>query len=1268
MQKTFSGTSRLIAAFASALPLALSLVAFAASVSFGGTVDTTPPTITAVATPPPNANGWNRTNVTVKFVCADTESGIKTCPTAKIVSADGANQVVTAIAIDKAGNTATLSVTLNIDKTAPLVSAVRSPDANADGWTNGPIVVSFSATDALSGLAPGTLTAPITFATDARKTAIGHATDLAGNIGTVKLPGINIDLRAPVITATLSPAPSGNGFRNAPVTVHFTCTDPLSGIATCPPDQVFASDGKNQTVSGTATDKAGNSRTVTKSFSIDQTPPTITVALTPAPNAAGWNQSAVTGHFTCSDGGSGIAVCPPNQVISTEVASQLVAGTVKDRAGNTAAAVATVRIDMTPPVIAIATPGVVGTPNVTVTGTLTDALSGIASATFAGQPITVHADGTFSHGPVALTDGVNTFALTATDNAGHTRLEPWSVTREQPQQQCTNRVQDPGFESGVSGFYAQDARNHVTQNGVAPLEGSHSLRVEINSWGDNVWWDHAFGGTASRLRVSAHFRSDLASSSKLKLCAAAYYADDTGNIVLHCTDVPGTIGDKGVIDAVLELDSARALHTVNILMFQEGSQPLQLTIDEAIACLDVVTDDGGGGGDGGGGDGGGGGEEPPPPPPPPGCPAAGGNPDESASGPFADGVTVHLTRTFAGGDRISFGVPVPPGVHLTDVSTTRVLRLGAPLDASVREILAFQDRCGARTAIRAVQIQFDASLMTGNEMDVDVVWRGTTGAAPGTTMVPYGDDRVSIAAPETVNTTVRTIASVGGVNTLVEAPPVLKTLFTAREPHVLATFPDSYLASTGILGQQVTSAEAHQPQFGGLAFLSDAMSAFALSSMYDLGYALNPDPESVVDPVVNFEGWLYDRCTTYLTAFVHTNDARFLREAYRSCRYYASKINLTGADRGIFSGKPDPDAKYSHLRGLYAYYALTGDELALDAGTAIADLWYADPIFVLPYRAGHTRGSDRIWTERLLGTSFEGLYYGHRLTGQSKYLYAFDQMFDTAYRHITGDATALAAINPGIPVAFPPQNCFIHTAEQHSEGNGDQPWCSIWMSELTIDALLRYEEQTGDARASEVFVRLARYLRDVGSAYFNSGNDNNLDDTFMNPSIPYDAAAGENIRRLVPLYGSGLGPDLVRRNFGEYEDFLHCTDATALTAVALRALKVHGGYDENPIGPFASEGASILQLHHEFAACAKLTFVGDTRSRRDPRVWTSAQLAPGVGNPATFIRQNKIGYPVGNLSPQRKLSWWFNMSMLQFGLLTEAGITVPVLTPGIIQP
>ncbi len=93
-----------------------------------------------------------------------------------------------------------------------------------------------------------------------------------------------------------------------------------------------------------------------------------------------------------------------------------------------------------------------------------------------------------------------------------------------------------------------------------------------------------------------------------------------------------------------------------------------------------------------------------------------------------------------------------------------------------------------------------------------------------------------------------------------------------------------------------------------------------------------------------------------------------------------------------------------------------------------------------------------------------------------------------------------------------------------------------------------------------------------------------------------------------------------------------------------------------------------MALHDEFAACARATFEEDSRPRRDPAAWTSAELAAGLAAPATFIANNLIGYPKYPTSPQRKLSWWFNMSLLQFGLLADAGVKVPALAPGRVQP
>src|SRR5439155_1107438 len=112
-------------------------------------LDTQPPTISASRSPGPNSNGWNNTAVTVSFSCGDQgPSGIKSCPSASTLSGDGANQSVTGVAVDNAGNqTNATSPGVNIDSTSPKTT-VTAPA----GWTNQSVTVSFSATDNLSGV------------------------------------------------------------------------------------------------------------------------------------------------------------------------------------------------------------------------------------------------------------------------------------------------------------------------------------------------------------------------------------------------------------------------------------------------------------------------------------------------------------------------------------------------------------------------------------------------------------------------------------------------------------------------------------------------------------------------------------------------------------------------------------------------------------------------------------------------------------------------------------------------------------------------------------------------------------------------------------------------------------------------------------------------------------------------------------------------------------------------------------------------------------
>ncbi len=56
---------------------------------------------------------------------------------------------------------------------------------------------------------------------------------------------------------------------------------------------------------------------------VDNEPPTIKATATPAPNAAGWNNTDVIVTFTCNDVISGVASCPPPQKVTTEGANQI---------------------------------------------------------------------------------------------------------------------------------------------------------------------------------------------------------------------------------------------------------------------------------------------------------------------------------------------------------------------------------------------------------------------------------------------------------------------------------------------------------------------------------------------------------------------------------------------------------------------------------------------------------------------------------------------------------------------------------------------------------------------------------------------------------------------------------------------------------------------------------------------------------------------------------------------------------------------------------
>jgi hypothetical protein len=254
---------------------------------------------------------------------------------------------VTYYAVDNAGNVETPNTAaLDYDNIAPTVTHTLAPDANSSGWNKADVTVHFSATDDDhgSGLDTTSVTPDVTVSSETSGQVItGHATDLAGNVGTDSLT-VKLDKTVPTISGAIVAGTLGNnGWYTSPVKVHFTCADALSGIPSsgCPDDVTLSTNGSGQSVVRSVTDVAGNSASATVSgINIDATKPTInSVSVANGAVFTLGDPAAPSGTPTCTatDTGSGVASCnvavtggQPNGVGTFSFTA-----TATDNAGNT---------------------------------------------------------------------------------------------------------------------------------------------------------------------------------------------------------------------------------------------------------------------------------------------------------------------------------------------------------------------------------------------------------------------------------------------------------------------------------------------------------------------------------------------------------------------------------------------------------------------------------------------------------------------------------------------------------------------------------------------------------------------------------------------------------------------------------------------------------------------------------------------------------------------------------------------------------------------
>ena len=161
-------------------------------------IDKTPPTAAPAASRAADANGWYAHALTVTFSGTDGTSGIAACSTKTYSGPDNASATVSGSCTDNAGNVGASSLPLKYDATPPVTAAAASRAADANGWYNHALTVSFAGNDVTSGIASCS-SASYSGPDDASASVAGSCTDKAANVGAASQP-LKYDSTPPTVS------------------------------------------------------------------------------------------------------------------------------------------------------------------------------------------------------------------------------------------------------------------------------------------------------------------------------------------------------------------------------------------------------------------------------------------------------------------------------------------------------------------------------------------------------------------------------------------------------------------------------------------------------------------------------------------------------------------------------------------------------------------------------------------------------------------------------------------------------------------------------------------------------------------------------------------------------------------------------------------------------------------------------------------------------------------------------------------------------------
>ena len=387
--------------------------------------------------------------------------------------------LVVVLAVVLVGSGAPPAATLDdSDTTPPSITPTLSGAAGADGWYTGQVDVSWTVVDAESALASTSGCDAVTLTAETAGTVLSCSATNAVGLTATQSVSVKIDTTGPIVTG----APT-SGWYTHPVSAAFSGNDPVSGIASCTPSNVYAGpDSATASVGGACTNGAGLTTSAVAAFAYDASPPVIVPDVSGLLGANGWYRGDVTVSWGVVDPHSGVASSSGCAAVTlgADTPGTSVACSATNGAGLSAQASVLVRIDRTAPETTISAAPAAAVASSTATFSFGSS-DGNASfeCSFEGGAFAPCASPQ-SYG--SLADGAHSFAVHAIDAAGNVDATPaahaWTVRTAVPTLHLpADMVVEATGPGGAAVTYAasgQDGTDPIPPDAIncAPKSGS----------------------------------------------------------------------------------------------------------------------------------------------------------------------------------------------------------------------------------------------------------------------------------------------------------------------------------------------------------------------------------------------------------------------------------------------------------------------------------------------------------------------------------------------------------------------------------------------------------------------------------------------------------------------------------------------------------------------------------------------------------------------------------------------------------------------------